>query len=204
MISHKLKLIFVHIPKCAGGSLTQAIRRIDSDAHEVGTKDFCRQHLSIQELSDNGFVQPEWLQQYLIVAPIRNSWSRAVSSYHSHAKHRASAEAFKQDLMTKGEEWPRNGGNPHERLAHRRQQIDFLTVDGAFQADFIIRFEHLLEDWNNLCRLLKIPTSKLPHIHKDAARHGLPYTAYYDAESRQIVAEKFKDDIMTWGFEFGK
>jgi hypothetical protein len=62
--------------------------------------------------------------------------------------------------------------------------------------DFLMKFEHLEDDFKILCERLEIPIVTLPRRNKSERLH---YSAYYDDELRKIVQDKFKEEI-----EFGK
>jgi hypothetical protein len=61
-------------------------------------------------------------------------------------------------------------------------------------------FERLDEDWAVVAKKLGINES-LPHRRANPReRH---YTEYYDARTREVIANKFRIDIEHFGYEFG-
>ncbi|RIK39425.1 MAG: hypothetical protein DCC55_18100 [Chloroflexi bacterium] len=81
---------------------------------------------------------------------------------------------------------------------HLLPQKDFVTADNL-QMDFIGRFEHLDEDFGQLCRLLGIEAT-LPHRNRSAHR---PYQEYYDTETQALVAATYRRDIDAFHYTFG-
>jgi hypothetical protein len=205
MISHKYKLIFIHIPKTAGGSVEEYLKRMDPDA-VIGPakkpRQFCLQHMSLKELYEDSGLSSDIIDSYFKFTVVRNSWDRAVSSYHSHAYNQPTMEAFKKDLISKGRMWPDNGYSEHEKLAHRRCQLDFIFYNDKIGVDYIVRYEHLQEDFDILCKQVGMPAGTLPYINKDAIKFKKSYQEYYDEENKRIIFEKFKKDIEYFNFEF--
>lgn len=64
---------------------------------------------------------------------------------------------------------------------------------------FIGKFENLEEDWEKICDSIGIEHRKLPHINKGERNH---YREYYNDETRDIVAERFKKSIEMFEYEF--
>lgn len=72
LISNKYKIIFIHIPKCAGSSVRQAIIENDSNAISL-------EHTSYITLLEE---YPNETKNYLIFTIVRNTYDRLVSLYH--------------------------------------------------------------------------------------------------------------------------
>jgi len=64
--------------------------------------------------------------------------------------------------------------------------------------NFIGSFEDLDSDWNVVADILRID-ARLPHVNLIKEKH---YTEYYSEKTKAIVAEKFRVDIETFGYEF--
>ncbi len=92
---------------------------------------------------------------------------------------------------------------PDERAdAHFRSQNTFVrTKAGKLGVDFIGGFERLQDDFAHVVRQVGLPSSALPRLQ--AAKTAVNYVDYYDVELRKLVARRFRDDIDTFGYEFG-
>jgi hypothetical protein len=57
-----------------------------------------------------------------------------------------------------------------------------------------------MDDFNETCRRIGIPTPSLPHRRKAKGRGG--YREYYNDRTTGLVGEWFKKDIEMFGYEF--
>ncbi len=85
---------------------------------------------------------------------------------------------------------------------HFRSQHTFITNTlGDITIDFVGRFEALAEDFRAVCEKLGLPLLMLPHVQAAGTRRR--YTEYYSPESREIVASRFREDVILFGYRYG-
>jgi hypothetical protein len=127
---------------------------------------------------------------------VRNPWDRIVSLYE---RREASGP---RDSITFGqfvEAIQYSSATCVHSSPHRYQLDWFVDPDGKVLADFIGRFERLEQDWAFIANKLGI-TQPLPHWRANPrSRH---YTEYYDNRTRDIIADRFRIDIETFGYQF--
>ena len=84
---------------------------------------------------------------------------------------------------------------------HFRSQIDFITYkNGEIITDFIGRFENLNQDFNYVCKKLKINDVHLEHLNKSIRKKN--YRRYYNDELANLVYKRYKKDIRLFNYEF--
>ena len=205
MISHSHKCIFVHIPKCGGTSVEDALfkpyrRRSKKDLfggpnkYQTGALQHLMSSHIIKEVGEDIF------NQYFKFSFVRNPWDKMVSQYHYSI-------TLREDLLnyigiSKFSSFKEYIHNVSKSKIHVQwdQQYKFLYINKKCVVDFIGRFENLQQDFNIVCDKIGIPQQQLSHKKKSKHKH---YTEYYDDETREIVAEKYAKDIEYFGYEFG-
>ncbi|MDD9828622.1 MAG: hypothetical protein OXU92_09660, partial [Deltaproteobacteria bacterium] len=65
---------------------------------------------------------------------------------------------------------------------------------------FLLRYENLEADFAELCDRIEVPRVALPRYNASERKH---YTHYYDADLREIVGQRFAEEIAFGGYEFG-
>ena len=218
IISHKHKFIFIHIPKCAGSTVTYSLlnnlyfnlpRKEDwrySDLNrniaEVfqsnpiqGNSTYLDQHDTLKTLNDYLNKKKLNINDYFKFSFMRNPWERRVSQYQ-YAKRMA---------MVTGSDWAMRISSMsfHEFITQRNDsQLNWVSdKKDNIAVDFLGSGRNLQEDFNIICDQIKITKQELPH--KNATKHK-HYTEYYNDETRQIVAEKCAKDIQYFNYKFGE
>lgn len=198
MISHKHKFIFVHIPKTGGRSIQSALLSNGALHDEKNQCLLKNPHYSLGKYY-NIFGDP--LNSYFKFTFVRNPFSRAVSEFFYIKKKGGcvcKSSFFKKEYKT-FKDFIKKGGQRCCWGGHDSNQLDLINNNDV-SIDFIGKFESLQEDFNIVCDKISLPHKRLPHINK--TKHA-NYTRYYDDETRQLVAEKYKKDIEYFGYKFG-
>lgn len=212
MISLQKNFLFVHIPKTGGNSLSSALLRWSEDElaveawHQDGAERFeirnrCYGTIKHSTLAEYRAALPGNLYDGLFkFAVMRNPWERLISLYFS--PHRV--------VTLQVSEWSRANflallGSGERAVQTLRHFITFTPPPPAGTAldselDFLLRYENLKGDFAQLCDRLSLPRVALPRYN---ASDRKPYTHYYDEELREIVGQRFAEEIAFGGYEFG-
>jgi hypothetical protein len=232
MICHQYRCIFVHVPKVAGTSIARFLDRSrphvpPSDPPFDPDDDNKFQppppHLRAVDYIRYGLATREQFDSYFKFAFVRNPFARLVSEY----RYRLLARKYDFNTWVL-REFPRPAWN--DQYCHVLPQYDFVhDQDGRLLVDFLGRFENLTHDFQQVCRRLRLPSEVLPRINSSSNflrrhhDHGwvdvvkalvsqfslrkwrntyASYRDYYNAETRSLVAELYRKDLETFGYEF--
>lgn len=150
---------------------------------------------------------------------VRNSWDRLVSCYRDKiqgevadftffsqsgvARCLARFDVFSANMSF--EEFvhavasiPDVDANEHFRSQHK-----FLTNDrGEIAVDFVGRYENLEADFQYVAERIGLPKGiSLPRLQSNP--RSVSYKDYYTAETRDIVAIRFAQDVSLFSYHFG-
>lgn len=194
-------LLFLHVPRTAGGSLSRALRE-ELDASVYGVENMEHAEPCIEQLQRR---LPKRLSDYTTFAVVRNPWDWTVSGYiHLTANAPAFDDppSFADFVKGVGQRATRN---PYPRkftsatacVAYHAEigQWEHISTHGILNIDHLCRFESLE---NDLLKVLGKPID-LPHVHKSDRTH---YASYYDEETKLIVARRNVLLIEYFGYHF--
>ena len=77
----------------------------------------------------------------------------------------------------------------------------YFDKNGKPYNDFVIRFEHLDEDYKKACEKAGVPYEPLPSL-KTKTRASREYQKCYNDKTRELIAQKFKKEIKEFGYTF--
>lgn len=208
VISHRHRFVFVHHPRTAGTSI-DTVFGCSRPFFNPEQPDEPSRHLPLAWYRDRF---PDLFPVYFKFCFVRNPWDRLVSMW-TNSRERVmtelrNAEASLATGIADGKQQRKL-----ERLVERRRGHPALRPfdewlravpygpqliddDGVF--DFVGRFEELPEAWAEVCSRLGI-VLPLPHTNRTQHRH---YRDYYDAETRELVAERCSADLEFLGYRF--
>lgn len=185
-INKDAKLIYLAHPRTASVATSATLRKVGFKKLEPPSD-----HHS--QLWDQGTpVTPENRHEWVVFTTVRNHWDAMISwafkKYRQEPKE-WNTEVF--DRVFKGNRWI------------TEDRLWWLHLD---EADVVLRYENLQEDFNSLLREHGIDPPVLVRENIGRERNGRPYWIFYDRETKLYIYEKFKDEIhrLDYRFEEGK
>lgn len=196
--------IFIHIPKAAGTSVSNALGlRESAHAHWV---DFAR------------FLGPRKMNRYFVFTFVRNPWARFFSlynyarmersHYHSNVTGESSLYGPHLDFETLKDASLRDCAHLlfEGRLRHDKQwnqwrpQVDWLRDDkGEIRVNYVGRVETLSKDMREIFATIGMSYSDPPKMN---ISNRADYREAYDDETAQLVAKYYAEDIEAFGYTF--
>ena len=203
MISTRYRFLFIHVPKTAGNSIQNVLAEYSDDElvclgpHQDGLERFEVRSKNFNTHKHSTFSDyrrecgDEMLKGLVKFCCVRNPWERAVSHYFS--PHRGKVTWSKNEFL----QFIRTDVMPL-RLYLAADDSEERNLQRAItNMSYILRFETLQVDFENLCNLLGLPLKVLANLNKS---HHDEYKKYYDAESAGAVFERFHDEIGHFGY----
>jgi len=187
MISNKEKFIFIHTPKCGGGSIRQILNQNFGRKDEYPYKDSITHHWSISQFIE----KDKKLLSYYKVGVIRNPWDRAVSwFYHCKARHNVKV-AFKDFVLNE------DLFNFNDFASNK------LIYNGKNIMDLVIKTEDIEDDFSVFAKRFNITNYNIPrNRHMTQRALNSDYRSFYDEETKNLIAKRFDWDIKTFGYKF--
>ena len=213
MILHDYKLIFIHIPKCAGTSIEEFFYGETLDWTKPNYRmlhGWCPkykihlQHLSARQMVRlKNLVPPNIWRHYTKFAVVRNPWDRAVSGYAWLKNRGYPNDSLKNFILCRGsyKDLVANPQHIDYRGEHFLTQKSFITIDGTLAVDRIIRYENLHLELNQFFKEMGI--SREFNIKTHRSKRTFPhYSNYYSDKCIELIRKKYQEDIQEWDYHF--
>ena len=203
LVSDTHRLVFVHIQKTGGATITRILREHVPDVHGLGAR---------HQFAVRGQRKLEAWDDYFKFAFVRNPWARLVS-WHAMIRRAEKRGArpqnklwrYAQQNSSNFDEFVRNctdevqiGRGVHYSFTYN--QLDYVTDEnGELIVDFVGRLENFNDDLGTVLTKTGIGLDAIPQYNR--SKHG-HYSASYTPETEEIVRQRFKRDIDFFGYEF--
>ncbi len=209
-VSHQLKLIHVHIPKTGGSSVNSWLKSMDPNIESLSP----RPHEPVTNLIE---LSPAEMVTYHVFCVVRNPWARAVSLFHFRKKRTESQPPHwpsRTEINTLSfRETVLKSKNQSREYAEKCPPsavpevawlepscFAWINANEKLAVNQVCRLENIHEDIKLIGE--KVGRTLPPFPHKNASQHS-HYTEYYDEETKEIVAQRYKKDIEHFGYTFG-
>ena len=207
MISHRLRCIFVHIPKTGGTSIEDVIwpgEKTEADLwagfvapmrnrYQTGGL----QHLLARQIRTH--VGETVFASYLKFAIVRNPWDKIVSQY-CYMRRRPDLRDYigLAEDASLADYLDRIAATEHVQWM---PQLCFVKDDdGRDLVDVIGRFETLAADAARIFTRLGLSGPELPYLNR--SERDTDYRGYFTPETRATVARLYGSDIDHFGYRF--
>lgn len=225
IISHRHKYIFIKSTKTAGTSIEAALsqhcsgndivtplgdyayNRDESGAwvHKSMNEGNYQQHDDALTIKDS--LPGDVWKSYFKFSIARNPWERTLSRFFWNHRGDPTLKPKKRFYHYLGV--PLDELGPVSQAFKRFLRDEawdtndrFYVIDGQLCVDYVIRYENLAKGLNEVCRQVGLPSMQLPHLKSGFRKKDHHYSEYYDAASRDLVAERHQNDIRLFGYQF--
>lgn len=177
MILKDKKIIFIHIPRCAGTSIKEALKTISNKAIDKPW------HLKLSEHPEKYQIN---LDNYFVFAFVRNPYDRILSVYN-YKKYVRDWWDVKDKTFEEWIEFLQDKSK--SEFLELVQSVEWLNVNMPIM---IYKYEALERHYLSLMNLLKLPPLK--HLHK------LKKNTEIKASTKELIYNMFKDDFRRFGY----
>ncbi len=205
VISDAHRLLFVHVQKTGGSTVTHRLRAALPDARAL---DDISKHSTLKGI----LAADPSLHGYWSFGVVRNPWARMLSWHRMAARfaeHAAEGREKKQQMLERGfvgqilrhapkfETFVMEGPERWPRL--RTQQVHYLTAPDR-RVDLVARQETLEADLRAVFARFDLPWEPLTSLNVDTERPD--YREHYTPAMRDRVAALYHRDVELFGYTF--
>lgn len=195
MISHKLKFIFIHIPKTSGNSLSLllknfidnvVIQRASKMGEKQGIDILCektKKDIKHKNITYYKNTYGEKINDYFKFAIVRNPYDRMLSFY----------------FWAKGRNNQTFNRNEFIKFIKRNNSFQHKYIDNTF---YIIHFENLIDELKNIeCFKEIIDFNNYPTLNA-SSNSRKNYNEILDKNLKDLIYKKYKKDFELFGYEY--
>ena len=217
IIRHDLKLIFVHVPKCAGkqvrwifkqGAKPDAIEELWNYEHNsILNRYVDRAHLPLSDF--RAYPQFKYLNRYRVVACIRDPYMRLPSAVNEY--YRQKSKKY-EDMANNGPLTMELRRDYYKKLVNKHSQLDprfihslpihrFTHYGEKAKVDYLLRCERLGTDIKSLSETLGWPEEMKKAIQEKFEGFETTKASFKLTREEEVLAEMlYKIDFDTFGY----
>lgn len=213
MINRINKIIYIHIPKCAGSSIERFFSAKPFNWKEpnyeflVGwdpKRKIHLQHATPKQLLELDLIDEVQWNEAFKFAIVRNPWERLVSSYNWLKKEHKISGTFYEFLTATGPYISVLSDISYMTTRHEHlvSQQDYLSIDGNIAVDYVGRFENLASDFKYIMSLVGLSGSLGYHEKKGVYDKRFHYSHLFGKKEIEWVNKHYSWDINYLDYEF--
>ena len=207
MISYAYKFVYVHIPKCAGTSVLGSFWRHFNKLKLPPRYSHFASDIATQKVSSHYGKYPvgenDFFSDYFAFTFVRNPWARTVSSWKWRRKQKWAKEKYSFDThcqLLKEKKLIKHYSG--KEGIHCWDQCDVIkhNIGSVDRLDFIGKVENITEDFQHAMGMIGLKDVDLSHVNKSG--EAKPYQEYFNDKNREIILNRYKQDIDTFEYTF--
>ncbi len=191
VVSKEHKTLYFHIAKTGGSTITKILRNNGLDDMVLTNKNasYEKKYAYFKDVVEH------W-EEYVKFTFIRNKFDQLVSHWHYDGHPGGTFKRFIKDIVI-----------PNQDIYDFWINQYYLTIiDGKSIFDLIGHYEKFNKDLNSVISILldKLDIKNYDINMRMNAGHydrSIPYSEYYDEETKAAVYKKFKEEIDYYGME---
>lgn len=177
------KITFIHIPKTAGTTVLNSLRCSKIDVNYF-------LHSKLQSVYNRGINVPT-------ISCVRNPFDRVYSFYHYFTKGNFPIPTLQNQSF---DEFLNNLENIHPLI---EPSYNFLTVNGEYKCDFLLKFENLGKDYKNIMDKLGILIPcDLPHLKHNPTKPQIDKKNVYKSHQIEKINKVFEKDLLFFDYSY--
>jgi chondroitin 4-sulfotransferase 11 len=198
IIDHDKKYVFIAVPKTGSISIQCSL----GYGNDIPEPDLYHQSIN------QALAECQLCLGYFKFAFVRNPWARLLSLYNDFTIKRIYQYSglIKHDkpLFSEFENFNdfciKLHNSPWLQNVFLKTQTELLSINGELKMDFVGRFERLQEDFDIICKTIKIET-KLLKLNV-GEYDNTNYRVHYTDEAKNAIEKLYKSDIEMFNYEF--
>ncbi|KZR61789.1 sulfotransferase family 2 domain-containing protein [Prochlorococcus sp. MIT 1303] len=220
IIRHDLKLVFLHVPKCAGKEIREVLVADAEDNAFISLFNYSystrlRRYVDLAHLPlDDLMHWPEfkWLEKYTVIAAIRDPLSRLSSAANEFHRQRSKQEeavvngpglpiAWKQNYIA---DLPWRHARRDPRYIHSLPITNFTHLGDEPMVDHILHCNTLKDDLLALAKQKGWPNTLIQNIQTNIRNAKTEIKSVSNDHQEWLMAQRlYQRDFQTFGFDPG-